>query len=55
MGKLYLLAVGALAEVIDHIDLRKHLTEKGSRLGRKRYDELDLLKVILFAYMEEGA
>ncbi len=46
--------VYTFCEVIDHIDLRKYLTEKDSRLGRKRYDELALLKVILFAYMEEG-
>lgn len=46
--------VYTFCEVIDHIDLRKYLTEKDSRLGRKRYDEIALLKVILFAYMEEG-
>ena len=46
--------VYTFCEVIDHIDLRKYLTEKDSRLGRKRYDEITLLKVILFAYMEEG-
>ncbi|MBE6713389.1 MAG: IS1182 family transposase [Ruminococcaceae bacterium] len=46
--------VYTFCEVIDHIDPRKYLTEKDSRLGRKRYDEITLLKVILFAYMEEG-
>lgn len=46
--------VYTFCEVINHIDLRKYLTEKDDRLGRKRYDEIALLKVILFAYMEEG-
>ena len=34
--------VYTFCEVIDHIDLRKYLTEKDSRLGRKRYDEITL-------------
>ncbi len=46
-------SVYTFCEVIDHIDLRKYLTEKDSRLGRKRYDEITLLKVILFAYSKQ--
>ena len=41
-------------EVIDHIDLNKYLTIEGRRTDRPRYDEATLLKVILFAFMENG-
>ena len=46
--------VYTFCEVIDHVDLNKYLTTKDSRLGRPRYDEETLLKVILFAFMEDG-
>ena len=46
--------VYTFCEVIDHVDLNKYLTTKDSRLGRPRYDEETLLKVILFAFMEFG-
>ena len=39
---------------MDHIDLNKYLTTKDRRIGRPRYDEETLLKVILFAFMEKG-
>ena len=39
-------------EVINHIDLNKYLTTEDRRTGRPRYDEETLLKVILFAFME---
>ena len=42
-------------EVLRHIDLRKYFVEgKGHKTGRPRYDGEKLLKVILFAFMEEG-
>ena len=47
-------SVYTFCEVFDHIDLRKYLVEKDSRMGRPRYDEAILLKVILFAFMEFG-
>ena len=46
--------VYTFCEVIDHIDLNKYLTIEGRRPGRPRYDEETLLKVILFAFMEDG-
>ena len=44
--------VYTFCEVIDHIDLNKYLTTGERRTGRPRYDEKTLLKVILFAFME---
>ena len=46
--------VYTFCEVMDHIDLRKYLAVKESKTGRKRYDSVILLKVILFAFMERG-
>ena len=46
--------VYTFCEVIDHIDLNKYLTIEDRRIGRPRYDEVTLLKVILFAFMENG-
>lgn len=37
---------------MDCIDLRKYLAAPESRTGRKRYNSEILLKVILFAFME---
>ena len=41
-------------EVISHIDLKKYFVEKGHKTGRPTYDREKLLKVVLFAYAEEG-
>ena len=46
--------VYTFCEVIDHIDLRKYLAVKESKTGRPQYDQITLLKVILFAFMERG-
>ena len=46
--------VYTFCEVIDHIDLNRYLTLEERRTGRPRYDEETLLKVILFAFMEDG-
>ncbi len=39
---------------MNHIDLSKYLTTEDRRTGRPRYEEETLLKVILFAFMENG-
>lgn len=46
--------VYTFCEVMNHIDLSKYLTTEDRRTGRPRYDEETLLKVILFAFMENG-
>ena len=46
--------VYTFCEIMDCIDLRKYLAVKESKTGRKRYDPVILLKVILFAFMEYG-
>ena len=47
-------SVYTFCEVMDHIDLRRYLVEKDSKMGRPRYNSIILLKVILFAFMENG-
>ena len=46
--------VYSFSEVMDHIDLNKYLTIEERRPGRPRYDQKTLLKIILFAFMENG-
>ena len=46
--------VYSFCDVMDHIDLTKYLAIKGRRTGRPRCDAIKLLKVILFAFMENG-
>ena len=46
--------VYTFCEVLNHIDLQKYLAVEESRIGRPRYDSETLLKVILFAFMEQG-
>lgn len=46
--------VYTFCEVMEHIDLKRYLVLKEYRTGRKRYDPIILLKVILFAFMEHG-
>lgn len=42
-------------EVMDHMDLNQYIAEeKGCNAGRPKYDQIKLLKVILFAFMENG-
>lgn len=41
-------------EVTAHIDLQKYFAVKERRTGRPRYAQVKLLKVILFAFMEQG-
>lgn len=46
--------VYSFCKALHHIDLNKYLTSKERRTGRPRYDEETLLKIILFAFMEDG-
>ena len=46
--------VYTFCEVMDHIDLSEYFVEKDYKTGRPRCDEQKLLKVILFAFMEQG-
>ena len=46
--------VYTFCEVMDHIDLSRYFVEKGYKTGHPRCDEQKLLKVILFAFMENG-
>ena len=46
--------VYAFNEVMSHVDLRKYYADKESVMGRPRYDSEKLMKVILFAFMENG-
>ena len=41
-------------EIMEQIDLYKYFAEKGSKTGRPRFDSVKLLKIILFAFMENG-
>ena len=46
--------VYTFCEVMDHIDLSRYFVAKGYKTGRPRCDKQKLLKVILFAFMENG-
>ena len=46
--------VYTFCEIIDQIDLNKYIAPKERRFGRPRFDQEILLKVILFAFMENG-
>lgn len=46
--------VYTFCEVMDHIDLSKYFVGKGYKTGRPGCDKHKLLKVILFAFMENG-
>lgn len=41
-------------EIMEQIDLQKYFVGKGSKMGRPRFDCIKLLKVILFAFMDNG-
>ena len=45
----------AFCEVMDHLDLKKYFAEeRRGRTGRPRYDRETLVKLVLFAFMEDG-
>ena len=46
--------VYTFCDVMNHIDLSRYFVEKGYKTGRPRCDAQKLLKVILFAFMENG-
>ncbi len=46
--------VYSFCDIMDRIDLKKFLATEEHRTGRPRCDEIKLLKVILFAFMENG-
>ncbi len=46
--------VYTFCEVMEHIDLNKYFAVEERKTGRPRYDSEKLLKVILFAFMENG-
>ncbi len=43
-----------LGEIMSQIDLRKYFAVKESKMGRPRFDCIKMLKIILFAFMENG-
>ncbi len=46
--------VYTFCEIMDHIDLTSYFAEEGCKTGRPRCDAQKLLRVILFAFMENG-
>lgn len=48
--------VYSFSEVMDRIDLSKYFVkrEKENKVGRPRYDAVKMLKIVLFAFMENG-
>jgi transposase len=46
--------VYSFCEIIDSIDLTSYFAMKGCKTGRPRYNQINLLKVILFSFMENG-
>ena len=46
--------VYSFCEIIDCIDLNSYFVKKGYKTGRPRYNRENLLKVILFSFMENG-
>ena len=47
--------VYTFSDVLNHIDLKKYLVQEGDkRTGRPEYDPEKLLRIILFAFMENG-
>ncbi len=48
-------SVYSFNEVMNHIDLNQYFEEtKVFKAGRRRYDSVTLLKIVLFAFMEHG-
>lgn len=46
--------VYSFSEIVDCIDLNSYFAKKGCKMGRPRYNRTNLLKVILFSFMENG-
>lgn len=46
--------VYSFCEIVDCIDLNSYFAKEGCKTGRPRYSRTNLLKVILFSFMENG-
>ena len=46
--------VYSFSEVMAHVDLKQYFAPKERRTGRPEYDREKLLKIVLFAFMENG-
>jgi transposase len=46
--------VYSFCKIVDCIDLSLYFAKKGCKMGRPRYNRTNLLKVILFSFMENG-
>ena len=46
--------VYSFCEIVDCIDLNSYFAKKGCKTGRPRYNRTNLLKIILFSFMENG-
>lgn len=46
--------VYSFSEIVDCIDLNSYFAKEGCKMGRPRYNRTNLLKVILFSFMENG-
>ena len=47
-------SVYSFCEIVDCIDLNSYFVKEGYKMGRPRYNRTNLLKVILFSFMENG-
>ncbi len=47
-------SVYSFSEIVDCIDLNSYFAKEGCKMGRPRYNRTNLLKVILFSFMENG-
>ena len=46
--------VYSFCEIIDSIDLSQYVEHKESNTGRPKYNQINLLKIVLFSFMENG-
>lgn len=46
--------VYSFCEIVDYIDLNSYFVKEGCKIVRPRYSRINLLKVILFSFMENG-
>lgn len=50
----WLTYIYSFCEIVDGIDLNSYFAKKDCKTGRARYSRTNLLKVILFSFMENG-
>ena len=46
--------VYSFCEIVDSIDLSQYVVTKENNIGRPKYNQINLLKVVLFSFMENG-